>query len=336
MRYLVLLIVFSLIFFGCSTNENDPVGPEDTNAETFTLTVNAAQTYYFNLAQKNTVEITDPMIDSGWDLVVDNLTRFRLNGGSTAPGGVYAQLLENESFAELSKAPSQTFLTDTQDKEVIGENWYYYDITTHTVNPLDQFYVIRTVDGEYFKFQFTQTSFTSQTDGEITFSFLKIDAPDAADMADTHGRVQYFILPLSSTEEYYFNFKESKTVSVTDEMNSMDWDLKTTYLTVSLNGGSNGSGMGAAVELNDVSFDSLNTAPAAGYTEDAVDNPVIGDNWYTYDFMTHTVSVNPLVYVVKTASGKYAKLEFTQTDFSSQSGGIAVIRFEYLDSGMDF
>ncbi|MEE9117301.1 MAG: hypothetical protein V3U02_01740, partial [Calditrichia bacterium] len=71
---ILFLIVSLFVLFGCSTNENDPLGSEPLG-EPMKLTVTSDQIYYINLAKKAVVEVTDPLLDVGWDLSLDNLTR---------------------------------------------------------------------------------------------------------------------------------------------------------------------------------------------------------------------------------------------------------------------
>jgi hypothetical protein len=122
-------------------------------------------------------------------------------------------------------------------------------------------------------------------------------------------------------------------VEVADETMSTDWDLKTSYLTVYLNGGTSGPGNCSSVMYDDVEFDSLHTIPNEGYvTDDSTAALAIGDSWYSYNPMTHTLSPVPNVYVVKTVDGNHAKIEFIAKDFSSQSEGVAVVKLHYSEN----
>ncbi len=178
---LLFLIVPLLILFGCSTNENDPMGPEDEGS-TLKLTVTAAEKYYISLSKQSTIEVVDPLTNSEWDLSIENLTTIKLNGGSTAPGSVYAFVVDGIAFEDLNSAPETTYLTDDQNGPYIGDNWYFYDITTHTVNPLDTYYVILAMDGHFYKFKITDAVFSSRTDGELTIKIEKLDAPASYDI----------------------------------------------------------------------------------------------------------------------------------------------------------
>jgi hypothetical protein len=281
--------------------------------------------------------IDDYLMDDTWDIVIDNLTRVRLNGGSTASGDVFAAVMENVNYDDITVAPDMLYKVDTQDELAIGESWYFYDISTHTVNPLDKVYVIRAGDGSYYKFQISDVSFPSRTDGELSLRFNKISDPAAPEFLDGLDRVQYYRLPLSGASATYFNFKNATTLGVADELSSTEWDLKAAFVTVSLNGGASGPGNAGAVTYTESVFDSIYSAPADGFVMDNGDDVMaIGDSWYIYDFVTHTLSVDPKVYIVKTANGNHAKLEFVKADFSGQNDGIALIRFHYIEGTSEF
>jgi hypothetical protein len=333
----VLLILFlnlGLFFlFGCSTNENTPLEP-DPPGDPIMLAVSSDQVYYLNLTDKAVVEVADPLLEKGWDLTIDNLTTIQLNGGSTAPGPVFASKIEEMVFDDLKTAPSVTYITDDQNGGYIGDNWYYYDVTMHTVNPLDHFYVIRAADGEFYKFKISDAVFTSRTDGELTIYIEKISTPPSYETQSTVGRTLITEITLSTLESVYFNLKEAKIVEVSDESASLEWDIKTSYLTVNLNGGTSGPGNCVAVMYEEVEFDSVSAIPADGYASDdsTISSLAIGDSWYSYNPATHTLSPVPNVYVLKTNDGHHAKLEFIAKDFPTQAEGVAVVKLHYTEN----
>jgi hypothetical protein len=147
------------------------------------------------------------------------------------------------------------------------------------------------------------------------------------------GRTLTTEITLSTIESVYFNLKEPKIVEVTNETTSMDWDIKTTYLTVNLNGGTSGPGNCSAIMYKDVEFDSVQAIPADGYVvDDSTIALAIGDSWWSYNPATHTLSPVPNVYIVKTVDGHHAKLEFIAKDFPTQSDGVAIIKLHYTEN----
>ena len=338
MRYFTFIGILTLIvvMFGCSTNENNPVSSDPGN-NTLTLTVTFGQEYYINLAQKAAVEIETPMIDDNWDIVIDNLTRIRLNGGSTAPGQVYSYPLNGIEYESVNSAPEAVYETDTQDELSIGEDWYYYDFNTHTVNPLDVIYILRSNDQNFYKLQITDAVFSSRTDGELDIRIERINAPANFNVITPTGRIIHSRISLSNSENNFFNFKQAGPVTIEDEMTSLEWHLKSDFVTLHLNGGSSGSGTCAAQMIQDIQFDSLSSAPATGYSyDDSTTALAIGNTWYTYDMSSHTLTPNPYIYVLQINQTDYAKIEFILTDFSGQESGVAVIRYQYVEGTRDF
>jgi hypothetical protein len=281
-------------------------------------------------------------MEEGWDIVIDNLTRIRLNGGATAPGPVYATMLAGVDYDGLKTAPDAEYVTDSQNAFAIGEEWYFYNVNDHSVNPLDQVYVIRTSDGAFYKLKITECVATSRTEVELKFRFDPVAAPSGPTFQSSDGLVKYARFTLSGSEMTYFSLKEGREVEISDPATSTAWDLASDFVTIYTNGGTSGPGQGAAVLYETTEFDSVDTAPQGGYVaDDSLANPdprwAVGDSWYTYDSINHKLAVNEgYTYVLRTANGKYAKLEFAQADFAGQSGGTAVLRVEYLENGMDF
>ncbi|QRR03440.1 HmuY family protein [Dyadobacter sandarakinus] len=104
----------------------------------------------------------------------------------------------------------------------------------------------------------------------------------------------------SRKDSVFFSFSQNKEVSATE-----NWDLKFKSTTIST------SGTAQVVALTDGTlFDSYTTAPAAGYTANAIAG---SGSWYNYTAETepqHAILPVPgKIIVVKTKDGKYAKME---------------------------
>jgi hypothetical protein len=67
-----------------------------------------------------------------------------------------------------------------------------------------------------------------------------------------------------------------------------------------------------ALDLGPVSFDSVAELPTGGYAQTTFDgdstNPAIG-KWYAYSMFSHLLTSKHHVYAVRTADGRFAKLE---------------------------
>ncbi|WP_257668736.1 HmuY family protein [Parapedobacter tibetensis] len=108
----------------------------------------------------------------------------------------------------------------------------------------------------------------------------------------------------------YFNLETGKEAADA----SGDWDIAFNRTTVLINGGSSGKGKTTAVLLKDVSFEGVTKEPDTGFKTDSDEEKAIpsgsGNGWYEYNMADH--SINPIsgrVFVIKTSSGKYVKLE---------------------------
>jgi hypothetical protein len=114
----------------------------------------------------------------------------------------------------------------------------------------------------------------------------------------------------------FYSLRENRTVPPADSA-STDWDLAFNSTTILVNGGASGPGMGGAVVLQDTAFAAVTEAPPADSfavdrgterTETAIPGGA-GNGWYDYDFATGIVEPRPAVLVIRTADGRYAKVD---------------------------
>ena len=118
--------------------------------------------------------------------------------------------------------------------------------------------------------------------------------------------------PTSSGKYTFFSFQNG-IVAASDSA-SMKWDVALKGTTLLTNGGTSGPGQGGAVVLDGV-FDETRTLPASAAirsdTKALLAIPTgSGKGWYTYDPQTHLITPTAgKVIVVRTAEGKYAKIE---------------------------
>jgi len=121
-------------------------------------------------------------------------------------------------------------------------------------------------------------------------------------------------MPYSAGKYTFYSVEKNAIVPNTDSA-STKWDIAFVSTKILINGGTSGTGMGGAFVYTGL-FDDLKTIPTDSVfkTDNAPASYAIpygsGKGWYTYDQATSLIT--PLagrVLVIKTASGKYAKLE---------------------------
>lgn len=116
---------------------------------------------------------------------------------------------------------------------------------------------------------------------------------------------------LTGSGSIYFSLKTGLQVTGTDTL-SNKWDIKFKGTTVAINSGISGTGSTIAQVVNST-FESLIEAPEAGYKSDAA-GAIVTSSWYSYTGQSGTppnaiLPVPGKIIVLKTADGKYAKLE---------------------------
>lgn len=152
--------------------------------------------------------------------------------------------------------------------------------------------------------------------------------------------------PVAAKHYTFYSLADSKEIAYTDS-NSTKWDVAFRGTTILTNGGSSGPGQGGAQVYSGL-FADLATAPSTGYAVDAAGSPAIttgsGKGWYSYDATTHIITpIAGKVLVIRTAVGKYAKLEIQSyykgapaTPAATDLSGYYTFRYVYQPSGTSF
>jgi hypothetical protein len=97
------------------------------------------------------------------------------------------------------------------------------------------------------------------------------------------------------------------------------------------------AGPGAGIlDLGEQRFDEVRTVPTTGYqaNEGKADprNPAIA-GWYDYGFFSHVLSPRPRVWAVRTADGRYAKLEMVGYYCPGAQPGCVTFRYAFQGNG---
>ncbi|MEX2581877.1 MAG: HmuY family protein [Gemmatimonadota bacterium] len=131
----------------------------------------------------------------------------------------------------------------------------------------------------------------------------------------------------------FFSFARGVLVDDTD---SLAWDLAFRRFQVMANGGAGFAGSGGIVDLGEVPFDDVLTVPADGYVSNRVRGDTINtaiQDWYSYSYLSHLLSPKPRVYAIRTADGRYAKLQFLGYYCPGAQPGCVTFRYVFQADG---
>jgi hypothetical protein len=154
-----------------------------------------------------------------------------------------------------------------------------------------------------------------------------------------------------STVWKYFSFADNDTVTVADPANSNAWDIAFQRYRIKTNGGLSGNGLGSAAntyQKGQTGFDALivvsdtstfindaliSIAVQQGYATYIV-NPVLY-TWFSLEFTTQGTQIVPsdYIFIVKTSSGKYAKVWFKSYYSPENISGYVSFQYKYQPDG---
>lgn len=142
----------------------------------------------------------------------------------------------------------------------------------------------------------------------------------------------------------FFSLRDGRIVPPEDSA-STAWDLALRSTTILVNSGASGPGAGGIAVLPDTTLEAVTMAPPDA--EFATDRGAqrgqtalptgAGQGWYDYDMSTGVVEPKPLVLVVRTADGRFAKMRIKSYylgapagDDLDPRGGFRYYTFEYV------
>lgn len=132
----------------------------------------------------------------------------------------------------------------------------------------------------------------------------------------------------------YFDFERG---SVVDGRIDPDWDLAIQRFHIVTNGGMGYPGGAGALTLPGA-WETVVEAPESGYATmrgrltDGAANPAL-ERWYTYRFFAHTLEAKPEIYVIRTADGRFAKIEVISYYCPGATPGCFTFRYAYQGDG---
>lgn len=151
--------------------------------------------------------------------------------------------------------------------------------------------------------------------------------------ASLAGPLTYTVDAASREAWRAFDFSRG---SVVDRPGPLEWDLAFRRHHILANGGPGFAGKGGILDLGAQPFDCVYAVPEAGYMpnrggRDTL-NPAIA-RWYDYGFFTHLLTPRRHVYAVRTADGRYAKLEILGYYCPGAVAGCLTFRYAYQGDG---
>jgi hypothetical protein len=158
--------------------------------------------------------------------------------------------------------------------------------------------------------------------------------PDPVDAGVVLVGPRTYTVDASNTEAWAaFDFSRGSAVASRD---AGGWDIAFRRFNVMTNGGGGFSGNAGVVDLGAVAFDSVTSAPEAGYVagnalRDSVNEAI--DRWYDYGFTSHILRTKGHVYAIRTADGRYAKLQILSYYCPGALPGCITFRYVYQGSG---
>jgi hypothetical protein len=141
----------------------------------------------------------------------------------------------------------------------------------------------------------------------------------------------------SDTKWVYFSLSQGKILDIKDPT-SLEWDLAFRRGKVITNGGAtNKFGQGAALNMGEMQFHEVLKAPRDNYVEDSrqkteSENKEL-NSWYKYNFLTHKLTARKNIYALKSAKGKFAKVQFLSFYCGNDETGCIKLRYVYQGNG---
>ncbi len=313
-RAALILLGVGLLLIGACSKDKNPVKPEQKTDSSF-LTENIKEKpTYFSLEEMQPVQTYDiSFVNGARELAL------KLNGGSSGSAGVTAKVLGVVDFNAEANVDSG-FTADTADSLVIGERWYNYDFTTHTVSSKMEIYLVKSADYSVYKVRID--SFGTDS---YSITYAKVDENGKP------TEVKTAVVPASDGNPGQFSLSTG-TVLQQDT-----WDIA--FLTIPLfvpelnasilNPGARiNSAAGVEVAtVEGVVFNDLKSVPAGlTFKIDTGDSLALGDTIYNYNSQNHRLTPPDVVYIVKTVNGKYAKVQVTSY-YDPDTGVSGIVNF---------
>lgn len=133
------------------------------------------------------VDPADPAGAERWDLAFQ---RFHIELSDRGADPAAVAMLPDADFDTLARAPSAMYVTDEPDQDGDGDPervmssgegaWYDYDVSSHVLTPRDIVYVVRSVEGNYYKLWIQDYYDENGTPAVLSFLWGGVAPPEPA------------------------------------------------------------------------------------------------------------------------------------------------------------
>ena len=154
--------------------------------------------------------------------------------------------------------------------------------------------------------------------------------------ADPTGLVGPELFTADATDPDHWQLFSLERGVLVDGTDPLGWDIGFRRFQVIVNGGAGFPGAGGVVDLGEVPFDSVGSVPAEGYVANRVRSDTVNtvlQGWYSYSYLSHLLSPKPRVYALRTADGRYAKLQFLGYYCPGARPGCVTFRYVFQAGG---
>ena len=156
---------------------------------------------------------------------------------------------------------------------------------------------------------------------EAVPTFAPSPSPAATSSSDRYVVDTATIDASDGTRWHFFDLARGSVVQPPD---TAGWDLAFQRFRIIASG--------AVADLGAGSFDSVLTAPKSGYVQTTFARDTVNDaldRWYRYNFLSHQLTPNDHVYVLRTLRNRYAKLQFLSYYCTGRMPGCITLRYGY-------
>ena len=159
--------------------------------------------------------------------------------------------------------------------------------------------------------------------------------PTVAAAAEVGTEQDARTMTVDASDSEVWRFFDFSRGSVVEAPGEEEWDIAFRRFQIIANGGRGMEGQAGATSLEDMTVESVSSVPETGYVmaerNDSV-NAVLED-WYNYSFTSHLLEPKPIVYAIRTADGRYAKLEILGYYCVGVLPGCTTFRYVYQGGG---